>query len=612
MTPRSKKTAQDSQPRYQSAMDAVLNVRGGATPPRFQNWRSISLQMASCIALVWGLGNAAYVQLNAQENAALLARGDNRYSDSEVLHARRGQIFDRNGQLLASNVTKATVTLVGSQAKLSPEQKQRAAAIVGLSLPELEAKIAAAKSGLVYLRSRIDVEEGRKIKEALRGKKVLDRIPGIYVNDEFSRFYPQGEAASQLIGKVNLSGEVQDGLEKSLNDDLMGVDGERRYLKSGIGNAVEAKFAADSSDPINGSDVKLTIDKTLQDSVYSELRAAVLANEAQGGGAVVLNAQTGEVLALANYPSYDPNKGGVRSLAQLRNRVATDAFEPGSTMKPFTMALALQKGSIQPNTTYSGVPFMVNKLRVNDGEHGSAVLNLEQIIQRSSNVGAVRIANTLSNEEFHAGLVALGFGQPTKLPFLSSTFGKLRAPDRWRPVNKATIAYGYGVSTSLLQLARAYTVFTNKGEVLPLSIVHTHEAPHGVRVMQPEVAALVSNYMERVTQKEGTAPCAAVENFRTAGKTGTARKFTGSAYKERYIASFAGFAPASNPRVIVAVMIDEPGLKNRYYGGLTAAPVFSNIVTSAMRTLNVTPDGGAKPPCSAPLNVDLYDEVDET
>ncbi len=604
--------SQDNQPRYQGAMDEVLAEKSSRTVGRFPQWRSLSLQIFSCLALVWGLGNAANVQLNPAENATLLQRGDNRYSDSEVLPALRGQIFDRNGQLLASNVTTATVTLVGSQAKLTPEQKQRAALIVGLSMADLEAKMAQAKNGLVFLRRRIDLEEGRKIKADLRGKSYKERIPGIYVHDEYSRFYPQGEAAAQLIGKVNLSGEVQDGLEKSLDEDLMGVEGQRRYYKSGIGNAVEAKVASDTSDPINGTDVTLTIDKVLQDSAYNELRAAVLANEAKGGSAVVLNAQTGEILALANYPSYDPNKTGGRTLEQLRNRAATDPFEPGSTMKPFTMALALQKGSISPNTTYSGAPFMVNKLRVNDGDHGRAVLNLEQIIQHSSNVGAVRIANTLSNDEFHAGLVSLGFGQPTKLPFLSSTLGKMRAPDRWVPVNKATISYGYGINTSLLQLARAYTVFTNKGEVLPLTIVQKNETPKGVRVVQPEIAALLSNYMERVTQKEGTAPCAAVENFRTAGKTGTARKYSGSAYKEKYIASFAGFAPASNPRIVVAVMIDEPGLAKRYYGGLTAAPVFSNIVASAMRSLNVTPDGGAKPACSAPLNVDLYDEADET
>ena len=423
----------DNQPRYQGAMDEVL-AASTRRSSRFAQWRSASLQIFSCLALVWGLGNAANVQLNPTENAKLLQRGDNRYSDSEVLPALRGQIFDRNGQLLASNLTKATVTLVGSQAKFTPEQKQRAALIVGLSMADFEAKLAQAKSGLVYLRSRIDLEEGRKIKEALRGKTYKERIPGIYVHDEYLRFYPQGEAAAQLVGKVNLSGEVQDGLEKSLNNDLMGVDGQRRYLKSGIGNAVEAKQTSDTSDPVNGSDVTLTLDKVMQDTAYNELRAAVLQNEALGGSAVVLNAQTGEILALANYPSYDPNKQGGRSLQQLRNRAATDPFEPGSTMKPLTMALALQKGSITPNTTYSGAPFMVNSLRVNDGDHGRATLNLEQIIQLSSNVGAVRIANTLSYEEFHAGLVALGFGQPTQLPFLSSTLGKLRAPDRWVPV----------------------------------------------------------------------------------------------------------------------------------------------------------------------------------
>jgi cell division protein FtsI (penicillin-binding protein 3) len=279
----------------------------------------------------------------------------------------------------------------------------------------------------------------------------------------------------------------------------------------------------------------------------------------------------------------------------MRNRAVTDAFEPGSTIKPLTMSLALEKGVVTPNTVFSGEPFMVGRLRVNDGDHGHAQMTLSEVMQYSSNVGTVKMARQLSNADLHAWFSAAGIGQSIKLPIGGASVGRLRAPELWQDIEKATMSYGYGLSASLLQLARSYTVFTNNGELLPLSIAKSDTPANGVRVMKPEVANTLKDYLERVTEPKGTAPLAQVANYRTAGKTGTARKLTNGGYAEqKYVSSFVGFAPASNPRVIVAIMVDEPGGKF-FYGGQVAAPAFANMVSSSMRVLNVQPDAPNRP-----------------
>jgi cell division protein FtsI (penicillin-binding protein 3) len=567
---------------------------GAAVKSPRRQWpftRSLVLQVLALVGLSVGLVKAAHLQLWTPES--LQDKGANRYERDLVLAAQRGKLLDRKGNELANNITTSAVSLVGSQAKLTPTQRQQLADLLGMKRTELDAKITQAKQGFVYLKRQIELDHGRTIQASIRSMK----LPGVYVNEEYRRYYPSGDASAQLLGTMNLSGEAIDGLEVTLNEQLAGIEGSRRVVRTGVGNVVDN---LDNSDPAqHGRDVKLTLDNNLQYLVYSELRSAVLQHSAMGGSAVMLDAKTGEILALANYPSYDPNKAGAKKPGEMRNRAVTDPFEPGSTIKPFTMSLALEKGVVTNNSTFTGEPFMVGKLRVNDGDHSHAHMTLSEVMQYSSNVGTVKMARQLSNADMHAWFSAAGIGQALKLPIGGASIGRLRNPERWQEIEKTTMSYGYGFSVSLLQLARAYTAFTNNGEVLPLSVIKTDTPAQGVRLMKPEVANTLKGYLERVTEPKGTAPLAQVANYSTGGKTGTARKQSNGGYADnKYIASFVGFAPASNPRVIVAVMVDEP--KGLYYGGQVAAPVFANIVSSTMRVLNVQPDAPNRPVVQVP------------
>jgi cell division protein FtsI (penicillin-binding protein 3) len=554
--------------------------------------RSLVLQLLALSGIAIGLVKAAHLQLWAP--SSLQDHGAHRYERDVVMSANRGKILDRKGNEMANNITTSSVSLVGSQAKLSDAQKTQVAELLGMSKSALEAKQAQAKLGFIYLKRQIELSQGRMIKEQLRKLK----IPGVYVDDESRRYYPVGEAAAQLLGFVNLSGEAVEGLEVKLNEELAGVEGSRRVVRTGVGNVVDNLDASDPAE--NGQDVKLTIDNGLQYLMYAELKSAVVKHNAEGGSAVMLDAKTGEILALANYPSFDPNKPGNKTGANIRNRAATDAFEPGSTIKPFTMSLALEKKVVSPKTVLSGEPFMVHTLRVNDGDHAHASMTMSEVMQYSSNVGVVRMSSKLSADDMHRWFSSAGFGKVNKLPMGGASTGVLRPVARWRAEDKATAAYGYGLSASLLQIARAYTVFTNHGQLLPLSLLKTDTPPQGVPMMKAETADWVKHYMEYVTSPKGTAPLAQVTNYTTAGKTGTARKQKDGKYLDgQYIASFVGFAPASDPRVIVAVMIDAPK-GGTYYGGQVAAPVFSTMVSASMRVLNVTPDATHRPMMSAP------------
>ena len=579
---------------------------------RERNPRSWVLMAFALSGLAVGLVKAGHMQL--VNNDTLQDRGALRLERDQVLSAQRGKILDRKGDELASNIVTAGVSIIGNQFRSAPErlervakelkipaaevqqkQKQVLSDALGMSLGELDKKLTGSTTNLVYLKRQVELDRGRQVQALLKQY----RIQGVQVTEEYRRYYPAGETTAQLLGYVNLSGEPLDGLEVGFNEQLAGTDGSRRVMRTGVGNVVEHLNNADPA--LHGADVKLTLDNNLQYLAYAEVKAAVLAHNAKGGSAVMLDATTGEILALANYPSYDPNKPLGKYPTDMRNRAVTDPFEPGSTIKPFTMSLALEKGIVNNNTVFTGEPFKVGRLLVNDGDHPHARMTLSEVMQFSSNIGTVKMALQLSKQDFHAWLSAVGIGQPTKVGIKGTSAGKLRGPERWQEVDRATFSYGYGLSATLLQLARAYTVFTNHGELLPLSLVKQDTPPVGVRVMRPAVADALRGYLERVTEPAGTGNKAQVANFTTAGKTGTARKATDGSYKQvKYIASFVGFAPASKPRVIVAVMIDEPSGKE-FFGGQVAAPVFSNIVSSAMRALNVQPDMPNRPVINAPF-----------
>ena len=413
-------------------------------------------------------------------------------------------------------------------------------------------------------------------------------IPGVSLQREYRRYYPGGEVTSHLIGFTDVDDNGQEGIELALQARLGGKAGSQQVIKDRRGFIVED--VASLRAPKEGGDVTLSIDSKIQSLAFREIKQAVERNKAKGGSIVVLDAKTGEVLALANWPSYNPNNRDKPSVTVLRNHAVTDQFEPGSTMKPFTIATALEAGKIKPGTVINtaGGVLTVNGRKIHD-THPERSLTVAQIIQKSSNVGTAKIALSLPPETLWQGLSESGFGALTGSEFPGEAAGKLRDYKTWRPIEQATMSYGNGISVNLLQLARAYTVFANNGELKSITLLK-QEAPNpGVKVYSDTTAQEVRNMMEMVVRPGGTAPLAQITGYRVAGKTGTAHKLENGKYVDRYVASFVGMAPASDPRLIVAVMINEPGGRD-YYGGQVAAPVFSSVMGATLRLLGVPND----------------------
>jgi cell division protein FtsI (penicillin-binding protein 3) len=413
-------------------------------------------------------------------------------------------------------------------------------------------------------------------------------MPGITQYQEYRRHYPAGERLAHIVGFTDVEDRGQEGVELAHNAHLTGTPGMRRVIRDKLGRIIEAVGTA--REPRDGEHLKLSIDAEIQSRTFSLLKQTVADHKAVAGAAVVLDVRTGELLAIANWPSYDPNDNASRSGAGLRNRAITDTFEPGSTLKPFTAALALDLRRFAPQSvidTGNG-RIMVGGHQLSDVKAYGA-LTVEGIIQKSSNVGTVRIAQTLTSKELWEGLTSVGLGQAPQLGFPGAVAGRVRPHRNWKPVDHATISYGYGLSVSLIQLARAYTVFARDGDLVPVTILSGGEKPVATPVFSVATARTVRRMLEMAAGPEGTAPLAQVPGYRVAGKTGTARKLEGGRYVSKYVASFVGFAPVSNPRVVVAVMIDEPST-GRYYGGTVAGPLFSQITAHTLRALRVAPD----------------------
>jgi len=436
----------------------------------------------------------------------------------------------------------------------------------------------------VFLKRQVDPEVAQQIKQL--------EIPGIGLNNEYRRFYPEGEAMAHVVGFTNVEDRGQEGMELSREKDLAGHAGQRRVVIDRLGRVVE-EIGIEQL-PQNGKDLQLSVDSKIQYIAYNAVKSAVEDHHAKAGGAVVLDTQTGEILALANYPSYNPNDRRNLNGEQLRNRVLTDMFEPGSTIKPFTVSAALEKGVINPNTVLPiGSSYLVGKKPITD-THPNGSLSVAQIIQKSSNIGAAKIAmNYLSPEEMWDMYSAVGFGQAPKIGFPGAVRGTLHPYKKWVASDQARIAFGYGLSGSLFQVARAYTIFARDGELVPLTIERSPDFKPGTRVISAKTAQEMRQMLETVTQPGGTAVKAQADGYRVGGKTGTAHKLVGKGYGNKYLAYFAGIAPISSPRISVAVMIDEP-TGGSYYGGDVAAPVFSTIVSETLRTLNVLPDSSVK------------------
>ena len=549
---------------------------------RLPMWRSRLMLFLLFFVFMLLLIRAFWIQ--GPGNAFYEAKGIRGTQRELELPASRGKILDRNGQVIATSLEAKSVIAYNDTVPddLSAEKVKSLANLLQISESELRKKLKEERKQ-IFLKRQVDPAVAQQIK--------LLEIPGIGLNNEYRRFYPEGEAMAHVVGFTNVNDKGQEGMELSREKELAGHPGQRRVVVDRLGRVVEEMAILQL--PQNGKDLNLSIDSKIQFLAYNAVKNAVEQHHAKAGGAVVLDTQTGEILALANYPSYNPNDRKNLTGEQLRNRVLTDTFEPGSTMKPFTVSLALEKGQVQPNTQMViGAKYLIGPKPITD-THPYGVLTVAQIIQKSSNIGTAKLAMNTSPQEMWELYTAAGFGQAPKIGFPGAVSGTLHPYKKWVPSDQARIAFGYGVSASLFQLARAYTIFARDGELVPLTIERSPELKAGTPVISAKTAIEMRNMLETVTEPGGTAIKAQAEGFRVGGKTGTAHKLVGKAYGNRYRAYFAGLAPISAPRIVVAVMIDEP-TGGSHYGGDVAAPVFSTIVSETLHTLNVLPDSKVK------------------
>jgi cell division protein FtsI (penicillin-binding protein 3) len=552
--------------------------------PTFPPWRVrivIGLLGAAFAVLV---GRAVYLQ--GWNNDFLRAKGESRYSRTLEIPAVRGRILDRNGEALAVSTPVKAIWAIPEDATLTAKQVEALAKALALPRAELAKRLADTARDFVYLKRQVPPELADRI--------AAMKLPGIYQSKEYRRYYPAGEATAHVVGFTDVDEVGQEGIELAFQDALAGRAGSRRVIKDRLGQIVEDVESVRAAR--DGRDVVLALDARIQSLAYGELKRAVEAHRAKGGGIVVLDIATGELLALANLPSYNPNNRARVTGEQVRNRAVTDQFEPGSTLKPFTVALALESGHVSPATTIQTAPgsLTIGPATIRDA-HPAGALTVEQVIQKSSNVGAAKIALGMPAAHIWGLFDGIGLGAPPRLGFPGESGGKLRPFKTWRPIEQATMSYGHGISVSLVQLARAYTVFARDGELAPLSLAKVDSPPAGKPVLSPRTALAVRRMLELAVEPGGTAPRARIMGYRVAGKTGTAHKQEHGAYvPDKYHSSFVGFAPASRPRLVVAVMIDEPGA-GQYYGGQVAAPVFAQVMAGALRLLGVPPDAPMKP-----------------
>ncbi len=546
-------------------------------------WRSKFIVAAVALAFVGLAGRAAYVQVI--NNDFYIRQGEVRFSRTLELPANRGRILDRNGLILASSVPSPSIWAIPEDVEQDKVKLAQLAKLLEMPLADLKAKLAE-DSNFVWLKRQID--EGVAQQVATLG------IKGVYTRKEYRRQYPEGEAAAHVVGFTNTDDKGQEGVELAFNSQLGGKSGTRRVIKDRLGRVVED--IGETVAPTDGKDIQLSVDSKVQFFAYQKLRDAVNQHKAKAGSVVVLDVQTGEVLALANYPSYVPGKRSNLTPAQMRNRALTDTFEPGSTMKPFIAAMALEKKWVTPETQIQTAPgkITIAGATITDS-HPHGVLTVNEIIQKSSNVGTVKLAMRAEPREMWEFYSSAGFGQKPQLPFPGVVSGKLRAYKTWRPIEQATMSYGYGLSASLFQLARSYSVFARDGELIPVTLTKTDNTVGGVRIMSEKNAQAVRKMLQMATAQGGTAPQAQTIGYSVGGKTGTARKQEGKGYSDKkYRAWFVGLAPIDNPRIVVAVMVDEPS-NGKFYGGDVAAPVFSETVAQTLRMLGVQPDMAIKP-----------------
>jgi len=540
-------------------------------------WRSRFLLGLVAIGFVALAMRAFWLQ--ALSNDYLQQQGAVRYMRTLEIPADRGKIVDRAGVVLASSLPAKAIWADPDDVVATPEQRLALARVLGMDPKELERRLAGERN-YVYLRRQVDADVARRVAEL--------KIPGVHQRNERKRHYPEGETVAHVVGFTNVEDSGQEGFELSQQRRLAGTPGSRRVIKDNLGRVIEQ--VGSGREPRNGEDLALSIDTRIQFLAFNALRDTVREHRAKAGAAVVVDVKTGEVLALANWPTYNPNNRQQLTGAQLRNRAITDTFEPGSTMKAFSVAMALEAGKVRPQTVIDTAPgkLTIGAATIGDA-HRHGPLTVEQVLQKSSNVGTVKMAMQLPAQRMWEGFTSLGFGQPPHIGFPGAVAGRVRPHKTWKPIEQATMSYGHGISVSLLQMARAYTVFARDGELIPLTMLRSESPAVGVPVYRPETAAALRKMLEMAAGPQGTAPLAQIPGYRVGGKTGTARKIERGVYQTKYVASFVGLAPVSAPRVVVAVMIDEPSA-GKYYGGQVAAPLFARITGESLRALRVAPD----------------------
>jgi cell division protein FtsI (penicillin-binding protein 3) len=526
---------------------------------------------------------ARAVELQVVQRDFLTAEGNRRALRTVTVPAHRGAIRDRHGEPLALSAPVESLWVIPAELLDAPEYLPALSKLLDYGPGALRRFLKERKEKpFVYLRRHLAPDEARRV--------LALKAPGVFSQREYRRYYPAGEVAGHVVGFCDVDGRGQEGMEAAQNAFLAGRPGARRVVRDRSGRIVEE--SGDFEAAVAGRDLTLTLDLRLQYVAYRELKAAVGEHRAHGGLIVVLDARSGDILAMANQPGYNPNRPDDRDGRGLRNRVVTDLFEPGSTIKPLLVATALELGRYRPDSVVDTAPgsFRIGALTVRDS-HPGGLMDMARLLSRSSNVGAARIGLDLGAAALWNGYHRFGLGEPVAAGYPGEAAGVLRAPAEWGQIATATASYGYGLSVNALQLVRAYAAIASDGLLPPMRLVRDAELPPPQRAVSVKVARQVRRLMEDVTVGDGTGVRAAVPGYRVAGKTGTMRKAIAGGYAEdRHQSVFIGMVPAENPRLVGLVMIDEPR-RDQYYGGQVAGPVFSRVMQSAVRALQLAPDG---------------------
>ena len=550
--------------------------------PRFRFGLVVAMLAFTTFAL---LLRAAYLQIWHADY--LQQQGNARHLRVVSDAPYRGMILDRNGEPLAISTPVESIWAQPEVLAESRDQWPRLARKLGISQGELARQIRHHRGKeFMYLKRQVSPEFAR-------GVSALD-IPGVSLQREYRRYYPAGEAAGHIVGFTNVDDTGQEGIELAYNDWLSGKSGRKRVLKDRLGNIVENVESI--ALPESGRDLVLSIDRRIQYLAYRELKAAVEQHQARGGTAVVLDARSGEVLAMVNQPGFNPNNRKNLQSVYFRNRAVTDLFEPGSTLKPFTIAAALETGRFTPRSLVNTSPgtVLVGSKRIRD-EHNFGWLSLTRVIEKSSNVGAAKVALQIGKQSIWDMLTRVGFGEETHSGLPGEVSGLINPPDRWAKVDHATVSFGYGISVTSLQLARAYAAIANNGYMVTPTLVRTDTPKLENRVLSKEIVHQLRYMLERAVGVKGTGSAADIAHYRVAGKTGTVHKLIDGQYADdRYMGLFAGMVPASNPRLVMVVTIDDPS-RGGYFGGQIAAPVFRKVMSGALRLLDIAPDQPHKP-----------------